>query len=338
MSRKAQQPPCRLHRTIATAALAALGVLHLPTELLADTVKLLNGDRLTGRIVSMEEGRLKLETTYAGTLLLPWAEVAALQSDSTLKLRLADGTMIPADSFARGEDAPKVTQINPAAWQTGDGHLLKGEAALSLKLDRGNSRQDEADIDAALEWRHLRHRVKLSGELEYDRAEGERTTDQWFLLGKYDYRASRHYYYGGKAEIRQDHLTGLEHRFTTGPYIGRQFIDTPATKLSGELGIDYVDERYTDDGASGSSAAGSWSVDFSHDLIANSLQLYHRQKGLADIDDPEGVVLDTWTGLKVPIRGGFSTSAEVKADYSGNAADGADPWDFTYRMKFGYAW
>ncbi len=60
--------------------------------------------------------------------------------------------------------------------------------------------------------------------------------------------------------------------------------------------------------------AGSWSLDFSHTIIDDALQFYHRQKGLANVNNLNGVVLDTWTGLKIPIRGGFSTSAELKAN------------------------
>jgi len=49
--------------------------------------------------------------------------------------------------------------------------------------------------------------------------------------------------------------------------------------------------------------AGAWSIDFSHILIADALQLYHRQKGLANVNNLNEVVLDTWTGLKIPHPG-----------------------------------
>jgi len=55
-----------------------------------------------------------------------------------------------------------------------EGHLFKGEATMSLNIDQGSTRQKEADMDVAMEWRHLNHRVKLQSELEYDTTENEK--------------------------------------------------------------------------------------------------------------------------------------------------------------------
>jgi hypothetical protein len=39
---------------------------------LADEVRLINGDKLTGQVVRMEEEKLVLKTTYAGEITIAW--------------------------------------------------------------------------------------------------------------------------------------------------------------------------------------------------------------------------------------------------------------------------
>ncbi|MDT9546835.1 MAG: DUF481 domain-containing protein [Chlorobium sp.] len=317
--------------------LLALFLCTTPQQAVAiDKIMLENGDRISGSVVRMEKGVLQVQTEYAGTLFIAWNKISEISSDSPMRILMKEGGAGTVMNIT-AENRTLIQAVNPDAWQTGDGHLFKGEAAISLNIDRGNTRQEEADLDVAIEWRHLNHRIKLQSELEYDTAENEKTTDRWFILAKYDNIVSSLRYYGGKVSYKTDRIADLNLRLTAGPYLGIQFINTPVTKLSTELGVDGVRESF-DALPENTYLAGSWSVDFSHTLIADALQFYHRQKGLANVNNLSGVVLDTWTGLKIPVRGGFSTSAELKAEYSGDAMAGTDPWDLAYRLKFGYLW
>ncbi|WP_242664358.1 DUF481 domain-containing protein [Chlorobium sp. N1] len=332
------RPPARIsfRRTLCFSILSTLLLAATTGSALADSVLIKNGDRLSGTVVKMEGGVLRLDTGYAGTVPIAWSEVREVATDKPMKILLEDGRIEQSALLVQAGSAP-VSQINPEAWVTGDGYLFKGEAALSLNIDRGNTRSDEADVDTRMEWRHRRHRLRLSGELEYDTTDRETTNDRWYVQAKYDYIATPLRYYGLKVDFKTDRIAGLDLRFAGGPYLGLQFIRTPETRLSTELGTDLVTERFTAE-PDNNYMAGSWSVDFSHRLWTDAITFYHRQKGLVNVNSLSGVVLDTWTGMKVPIKGGFSTSAELQADYSGDSAAGIDPWDLTYRLKFGYDW
>lgn len=319
------------------ASISTLLLLIAPkADAVADTLRMQNGDRLTGTVRNMENGVLRLETAYAGTLPVSWAKIEEVETRKPMRILLENGRILESSLLVRSDTAP-VRHINPEAWVTGDGHLFKGEAAVSLNIDRGNTRSDEADVDTRMEWRHLKHRVRLSGELEYDTTDRVTTNDKWYVQAKYDHIATPLRYYGAKVDFKTDLIAGLDLRFAGGPYLGLQFIHTPQTRLSTELGTDVVSEQFTME-PDNTYMAGSWSVDFSHALWTDTIEFYHRQKGLVDVEKLGGLVLDTWTGVKVPIRGGFSTSAELQADYSGESAPGIEPWDLAYRLKFGYDW
>jgi len=313
----------------------------------ADELTMMNGDRLSGTAVRMEEGVLEFATEYGGTVPVAWAKVQELYTQKPMRVLTDEGQIIESCNLLRngglfalrdrGEQALEVTRINPEAWVNGEGHLLTGEADISMKLDRGNTTQDAAELDGALEWKHLRHRVKLRGELEYNITDGEKTTDQWDVSGKYDNIVSARHYYGGKVSVKEDRIAGLQMRISTGPYLGRQFLQTPVTSLSAELGMEYISEQFTEK-ADARYGAGAWSVNFKHALQGTPLQFYHRQKGFTNVNNLRDVVVDSWTGVKAPIKGGFTTSVELKTEYSGEHVPGTDPWDLTYRLKFGYLW
>ena len=60
----------------------------------ADTVKLNNGDRITGEIISIQEGKLILKTAYADELKIDRAVVVGITSDKDVTVWLASGDKI----------------------------------------------------------------------------------------------------------------------------------------------------------------------------------------------------------------------------------------------------
>ena len=66
--------------------------LWLATPASADEVYLLNGDRLTGTIVKMEENILTIQTDYGGEIKVDWKKVQRLRATSALKV------LVPGES------------------------------------------------------------------------------------------------------------------------------------------------------------------------------------------------------------------------------------------------
>ena len=66
---------------VAITAAACLA-WHLPAEARpkADTVVLRNGDRITGEIVELKYGQLRVKTDSMGTVMIEWLEVARIES------------------------------------------------------------------------------------------------------------------------------------------------------------------------------------------------------------------------------------------------------------------
>jgi len=314
----------------------------------AQTVTLDNGDRLTGEVLRMSDGKLQLKTGYAGTLSIDWKKVREIRSDSEpMQVRLTGNGTIPVKTIIRdngvillgerSEPATSLSQINPDDWETGKASRLGGEVGLSMKLDRGNTHENRTHVATRLEWKKLRHRVRLTGELEYDKTDGTEAQNRWSVETTYDNHFSKHLYYGASTELKRDRMSGLDRRWSIGPYFGWSLIDNTRTKLSVENGLHYASEEYRSEPSDGF-IADAWRMEFSYFIIPGKLQLYHRNKGLVSLADAGGLSCDTWSGLKAPIAGGLTTSAELKTTYNGDAPENTAAWDTSYRLKLGYQW
>ncbi|MCJ7750748.1 MAG: hypothetical protein MUQ65_06595, partial [Armatimonadetes bacterium] len=72
-------------------AIVPVAMLVLVSTACADTITMSNGDRLSGVVVTMQQGSLLLKTDYAGEVQLDWSQVQELALDEPLPMRLTGG-------------------------------------------------------------------------------------------------------------------------------------------------------------------------------------------------------------------------------------------------------
>ena len=56
-----------------------------------DVVLIVNGDRLTGEVKSLERGRLRFKTAATDTISIEWDDVASLRSNQNIQVETEDG-------------------------------------------------------------------------------------------------------------------------------------------------------------------------------------------------------------------------------------------------------
>ena len=128
-------------RSVQLLATAALTLL-LPCSALADEVLVHNGDRLSGDVIRQEKSRLRLKTTYAGTVEISWKDVREVRFDEPGQVLLDDETVLTVLAVSReGDrltlhrqepapavtvDASRVKVIEPEPWQGGENLSRRG--------------------------------------------------------------------------------------------------------------------------------------------------------------------------------------------------------------------
>jgi uncharacterized protein DUF481 len=88
----------RMRFSIVVAALVLVAV-----EARADEVVMKNGDKITGKVVDLAGGKLKVETAHSGVVVLEWSQVATIKTDAPVKVKLASGETVEG-KIGAGQD------------------------------------------------------------------------------------------------------------------------------------------------------------------------------------------------------------------------------------------
>lgn len=331
----------------------AFGFLLITPLALADELILRDGSRLLGKVIKRENNTLEFETAYAGVIKIKWDQVAEVNSEEPMEVLLQDETLVSGTRIINNVDnlvvegesgvPPQtlkqgaVDVINPEPWRKGEGYKVSGHVNLAFSKQRGNTDQDELDLDGDLTWRRKQDRFLAFGELERDKTDDKLTTEKWKLEGAYNYFVSKKWFWGGFGRLEHDKFADLDLRTSVGPLVGYQWFESKKMNLRTSTGLSYVKENFNNQ-SDDDYVALPWAINFDRFIFGEFMQFYHRQTGFWNLEDTSNVVWDTWTGLRFPLILGLVASTEMKVEYDSGAADDADETDTTYSLKLGYQW
>src|SRR5580765_1662604 len=114
----------------------------------ADQIVFKNGDRITGKIVSMDEGKIEIKSAVAGTVKVDLKDVSTFSTDGPIEIHLNDGTVlkqpVAADkegSIAAGGADMKPQSISLAAMKSINppNGTWTGSVTVGASLARGNT-------------------------------------------------------------------------------------------------------------------------------------------------------------------------------------------------------
>lgn len=126
-----------------------------------DEVIINNGDRLTGTVKTTKQGKLIIETGYAGEVKVQLSDIKRFVTDKPVKLVLDDDTQVSGilstsdgtemairediDSELRPVSMIKIASINPPDTSIAE---VTGRFYAGLDRNRGNTDNDKYHVDA----------------------------------------------------------------------------------------------------------------------------------------------------------------------------------------------
>ena len=314
----------------------------------ADEVWLKNGDRLTGKVLSLDGGALLFKTSYAGDLSIQWGEVVNLKTDGPVKVVLGDdttaqGPVSPGDSGkvrVKAEqvaepvtiDLAKVKTINPKPPLTTKVRVNVGASFTSGNTDTQDIYAD-GEFVARTDW----NRYTIGGLYKRSEDNNVKTDDKKLGYMKYDHFFSKKWYGYANATGEQDDFKDLDLRITVGVGAGYQFIESERTNLSLEGGLSYVNENYIT-APDNSFVAGRWGLRFDHFILPKSLQYFLYHTGLQSLESSDDLILFTSTGFRVPFYKDLNLTAQMNWEYDKSPSPGREKSDYTYVLTLGYQW
>lgn len=339
-----------MRRILAIVSLWALLFLTAAPAL-ADEVIFLNGDRLTGKIVSAAGGKLVIKTDAAGDVTVDMAKVKTFSTEAPVQLKVGDqppvSTPVTAGPEGQvqiapgGTAAPRTLAISQVAAINPPAPEWKGSLALNGLLTRGNSETEQLGFRFGIGKRWEDERFAAGAEYTYGRQRDpdtdERTisVDYGAIFAKWDHFFTKRFYGYLTAKAERDGVAELEYRFTPSAGAGYQWFETPTFNLATEAGLAYVYEKF--EGQKASDFLGprfAYHVDWTP---VGPLKLYHNLEYVPSFEDFTGdFLLNLDAGLRVAVWKGFFTDFRFEYRYDSTPGTGRQKDDT--RLVLGVGW
>lgn len=331
--------------------LALTLVLAVAGPATADEVIFLNGDRLTGTIVSAAGGKLILKTEAAGDITIDLSKVKTFSTAAPVQVQVGEKapvvtTPVAADGEGKVETttvpgSPQtvaikdITAINPPAPE------WKGRVALAGLFTTGNSETTQIGFNAAVGKRWEDDALAFAAQYSYGRQKdpdtGDETTtiDYAMALARYEHYFTKKLYGYAQVKFERDGVAELNVRVVPGAGVGYAWFEGPTFNLKTEAGLAWVYEDYEKTGSRDYFAPRlAYYIDWTP---VPPLKLFHSLEYLPAFDDFTGkYLLNIDAGLRAGMWKGLF--AELKIEYRYNADPEAGRKSADTRYIVGLGW
>ncbi|HEY7090576.1 MAG TPA: DUF481 domain-containing protein [Tepidisphaeraceae bacterium] len=332
-------------RTVATAV-----ILCALVPVRADQIVFKNGDKITGKIETMDGGKMKITSAVAGEIIVDMKDVATFSTDAPIEIKTAEGKKINEPVTATTEPdqvktasgevvpLPGVSKINPPPEKWTGNVLVNGSIA------RGNTDTDDLGISALAVLRRDNDvdndRFTLSGGYNFGRQRipgtGDKvtSTDNWNALGKYDKFLTDKIYVYGLFKVEHDRIADLNYRLSPGVGVGYQWYERDDFHLSTEAGISYVYEDFISDGTN-EHLAGRLAYHIDRKMN-DTVTLFSNGEWLPAFEDPSDYNLTADAGIRADITKVLFSEFKVEWKRDSSPAPGAEKNDLRYILGIGW--
>ncbi|WP_310358114.1 DUF481 domain-containing protein [Pseudomonas brassicacearum] len=330
--------------------LLCLAVTSASMPLLADTVWLKNGDKLTGKITVFDGGKLLIQTDYAGAVPIDWKQVKTLESDQQLLVKQDAYTGEKAKALQAAEDG-KVTLANGDAPKTVElasiqqilkpkpvveDLVWKGNIDAALDYKRAENDTDDYDVDFKTSARHGRWRHNAEGEYNREFQDDVVSTDNWRLEYSLDRFFTDKWFWQGRLNYKRDKVEDLARQRVVGTGPGYQFWDDELGAFSLGSLLNRTDYEYRDGGKDNFySVAMKW--DYNRYLIGKRVEFFTNGEVGKPLSDVADYAYDAEVGLRYKVTDWASLNLKAEKDVIEGTED-SDLSKTRYTAGFGVTW
>jgi len=333
-------------------ALALFGLSLLANGARADEIQFTNGDKLTGKVVKMKDGKLGFDSKMAGTIAVNWADVATLSTDEAVTVQL-DGGEILVDKLVAGEAGtaktagsesvtPQTIQLANAAKLNPEPVEWRGAVIAGVDIRRGNTHENGANVALDAVRRSELDRITFGAgysaqeSMDEDEVGAHSSKRRMFGALQYDYFFSKRLYGYGNSRGEKDGPAELALRFTAGVGAGYQWIETDTLKYNTEAGLSWISENFTDDTPDNDYVAARLASNLDW-VLYPGLTFFQYTRWYPSLEALDDQLVDTATGLRYKIWGNFFGESKVLFVWDTTPAEGKRQEDLSYLLGVGYS-
>jgi putative salt-induced outer membrane protein YdiY len=319
-----------------------------------DEIHLKNGDRITGKIQHLVDGKLTFNADVAGTVTVDLSNIRTLSSDDPIEVNLKDKTGFtqkissaePGRFAIEGSESVKaqefavsdIVSINPPVKPV---PKWTGDIAVGITSTHGNTTTEMISASANFAKRTEKDRTTFSTDYAKGEQEDPDTgqdiiiEDWWRAKGKYDYFLSKKMYAYLDGRYEKDAVARLDRRVIVGVGGGYQWIESEKMNFSTELGLASRYEKYDDQTGSRSDITLQVGYNFDKELRKN-INFVHDLTFYPSIDKFSDYYLTTTAGVRADFTEKIFLTLKAILNYDRTPAIGAKRTDVKYFLGLGY--
>ncbi len=318
-----------------------------------DTVRLKNGNELTGAIKNMAGGKVNLNHPLLGDVTIPLENIANLSSGGEVTLLttsgeryrrriqgLESGRLLLSDA-AGALSGPlaldQLAELNPDE----TGAKWTGAVNIGGVYLTGNTERRSMNAGADAERRTQDDRLTVRGRWDY--SEDKVGPGLWNLSQrrtyggmKYDYFFAPKWYFWGNVSAEGDTKANLDLRMTVGAGIGHQLYDTKTFKLGLEVGPAYVYEDYRTNTPTSESVSGRGAYTLQWD-ITDTVRFLQFTEAFFSLEDGSDVFVRKDSRLQTKLSDSMIGQLQWILLYDNTPAPGNDRADNNVNLSVGWS-
>jgi putative salt-induced outer membrane protein YdiY len=321
----------------------ALVLLMSPSAAEADVVVLKNGDRVTGRIIKMQDKRLEIDPGYADIMKIKWEDIRSITTEIPMSIQLFGEVDMPETVeegrahriFVRtlGEEGPiRLEEVRAINLSEQD---YRGYVSAGGNQTSGNTQTEALNISGNLTYRRLEHRFILDGKYNRAQADNADTANNGSFSIKYDYFVARRAYVGGFNLVETDQFQNLSLRNTSGAVLGYDLLDREHHNLTMAAGPAGVYQDYTTEAATITPSA-TWLVRYQYMIRGDDIVFFHKHQGFRDLGHGSATRVNADQGIRVALIGKWHLQFEYDLRYNSLPVSGRKSTDTNIIFGFSY--
>jgi len=294
----------------------------------ADELQLRNGDRLTGDVIALQDGKLAFKTAF-GEVTIPWTEVSALRLDQPMAVtvRGAEPRFTTLEGIAVG-DVTELTAPQPAI-------VVSGGVNAGWLATGGNTDINNFHLDGEVVGRREEDRFTTGAVVNRAEDAGRQTARNATVAFNYDRFFTERLFANGSAIFTNDRFRGLDLRSAYGAGLGYEVWKRPGAALAVDAGLGYVREDFAD-AANDSYAAAREAVRFAVFVVPKQVEAFHRHDGYFGLSGEDNLFFRMQNGVRFALAGGLVSTVQLDLDYDRSPAPGRRTTDRSTSLTLGY--
>lgn len=323
----------------------------------ADVVVTTNGARLVGKIASIHEGVVTIETDYAGEIKVKQGLVASIESDHPVAVRLKDGrraigivTAGQADGLkiadTKGDVYSRIGDVS-AWWAAADEdpdvlakrRLWAFTAGADINGESGTNHQLGTDGSFKAELKGPNDDLQLYTAYNRQVTNGEKSEDQFKAGADYSDNFSQATSWYVRDEAGYDRVMDITFEDTAAAGFGYDFIKIKDETLTGRVGLSYRDYDYSADAGASSLSAIGGDVELQFSRAIGKSQLTDKLAYMPDFQDTANYVITHDFAYVIPItKSLWKLSIGVTNNYDSKPVDSVSKIETLYYTRLELTW